>query len=132
MAEDGNLRQLPLAQVEQVDQPSGPAVAVGDRVYRLELVGAGGHAHQRVRFVVFVHEPPELVEHRADPFLVRRRRVDDPSRSGDHGSASAAYRHARPFVVEHARIAIAVPPGSLPRRCHASMMLSWWRSASSA
>jgi len=38
----------------------------------------------------------------------------------------------RPLVVEHARIAIAVPTGSVPRRCHASMMLFRWRSASSA
>ncbi len=83
-----------LGQVHGVDEPAGSAVAVGERVYRLELVVACGHSDQRVDAAPVVHEAPQLVEHASDARLPGGRRVDDSARSGDDGPAFAADRHS--------------------------------------
>ena len=55
--EDGQMQQLFLNQVEDVDHPAGAAVAVGEGVDGLELVVAHGHADEWVQLRLVVKEP---------------------------------------------------------------------------
>ena len=74
--QDRGVEQAVLDEKQDIKNPAGAAVAVGERVDRLELVVLHRHAHQRVDIGAAVHEIRPVIEHRLQPLLPDRRRVD--------------------------------------------------------
>jgi hypothetical protein len=79
--EDGQVQQLFLNQVEDVDHPAGAAVAVGEGVDGLELVVAHGHADEWVQLGLVVKEALPVGQHVAQAGFAIGRGVDHLARA---------------------------------------------------
>ena len=74
--EDGLVQQPLFHQEQQIENAPGPAVAVRERMDRLELIVADGHSNQRVEVRIVVKEALPVGKQVAEPVLSLGRGVD--------------------------------------------------------
>jgi hypothetical protein len=93
--EDGQIQQLFLNEVEDVEHPAGAAVAVGEGVDGLELVVAHGHADQWVQLGLVVQKALPVGQHVAQAGFAIGRGVDHLARAviGELGTGRATDVH---------------------------------------
>jgi hypothetical protein len=93
--QDGQVQQLFLDEVEDVEHAAGAAVAVGERVDGFELVVAHGHADQGVQLGLVVKEALPVGQHVAQAGFAFGRGVDHLTGAvvGELGARGAADVH---------------------------------------
>jgi hypothetical protein len=93
--QDGQVQQLFLNEVEDVEHAAGAAVAVGERVDGFELVVAHGHADQRVQLGLVVQKALPVGQHVAQAGFAFGRGVDHLAGAvvGELGARGAADVH---------------------------------------